>query len=110
MAKALAGHYWLRVLFRTYYGRNLRSVKLLINKMDLVREAVRRGYISSVSADGVEQFVRKQFSGIEQRIEEACKANDLAFRVHFISARRDLGVREMFAPLLKGCGVKGKVR
>lgn len=70
-----------------YSKNNLNSVRLVINKHDLIRVVVEAGYISGVSSDTLESFALKSFSKIEKRIREACKINDISdFSVCILSA------------------------
>jgi len=103
--------YTLEIVFSLVYSPRLYSVRFLINKADLMRKAVSKGYLPAVSEPNVDQFTRSLFAGIEANIAEACSANKIEdFSVHLISAKHDEGTRSMFAKIIDNyCKRAGRV-
>ncbi len=92
----------LEPVFTTVYSSNLRSVRLLINKMDLLEQAVLRGYLPELTYESIEGFARSAFADVERQIKAACDENGIAdFSVHLISANKDGRVRPMAAGVWK---------
>jgi hypothetical protein len=77
----------LQILFATVYNRQrLRSVRLLINKIDLIEKMIEKGYLPNLELTQAETFTRKLFKEIEDNVRAACEANQIAdFAVYVVS-------------------------
>ena len=92
----------LQIVFSSVYSPQLRSVRLIINKLDLVQKACKRGYLSCPNADDPSDWIRGQFLRIEQDITRACHENNIDdFSVHVISTTQDIGTRAMLGGIWK---------
>ena len=83
---------------------NLRSVRLVINKVDIVQKLMAKGYLSNASSSGLsaEDYVRKKFKPIEQYIREACSQNGIAdVYVETVSLTEGTRVRDLIQGLIK---------
>ena len=85
-----------------YSEKNLFSVRLLINKIDLLRDTISQGYLPIVSQDGLEQFARKLYQPLEEKIKEACAKNNIEdFSVHLISVSTGENTKEVLGEILE---------
>lgn len=85
-----------------YSEKNLFSVRLLINKIDLLRDIVAHGYLSSVNPDELEQFARKLYQPLEEKINEACSKNNIEdFSVHLVSASTGENIKDVLGEILE---------
>jgi hypothetical protein len=66
----------LEILFQAVYSKQLREIRLLITKADLIREAGIRGLLPGLNGQNVEDYARGFFKGIESQINAACEDND----------------------------------
>lgn len=90
-----------------YSEKNLWSVRLLINKIDLLREVISHGYISNMNQDEVESFAKKLYEPLEQELREACAQNNIQdFSVHLISASTGENVRSVLGEILETYGIR----
>ncbi|MFM2432254.1 MAG: hypothetical protein RLZZ511_3468 [Cyanobacteriota bacterium] len=74
----------LEILFSRVVSENLQSVRLLINKADLVevlyaQQGLKRKF------DSPEAWVRSLISRIDQDLQQVCQANGLDYSSHFVS-------------------------
>lgn len=75
---------------------NLRSVRLVINKVDIVQKLMIHGYLKSSSSMSAEDYVRKKFSPIEKYIRDACVQNHIHdVDVSVVSLTEGTGLREL---------------
>jgi hypothetical protein len=92
----------LQVVFSSAYSPQLRSVRLVITKLDLVQEACTRGYLTCSGANTLLEWLRKNFASIEGNIREACQQNNISdFSVHVVSTTQDIGTRALLSELWK---------
>jgi GTPase SAR1 family protein len=76
----------LQILFATVYGERLHSVRLLINKIDLIEKMIEKGYLPDLESTQAEPFTRKLFTEIEDNIRAACEANQITdFATYVVS-------------------------
>jgi GTPase SAR1 family protein len=80
---------------------NLRSVRLVINKIDLLRAIIEAGYVPGVSVASLENYALKAFSEIERNISMACEQNIISdFSTCLISAASGENVGSMLGQIL----------
>jgi len=101
----------LQIVFASVYSPQLRSVRLVVTKLDLVQEACAHGYLSCGNASDIADWIRAHFVRIEQDIRRASEVNNIPdFSVHLVSTTQDLGMRAMLSQLwkthLKATGVQ----
>lgn len=91
----------LEILFDVVNSERLAEVHLLITKADLLREAVKRGFLDLEGAT-LETFVENAFAEVERRIEAACRGNRIPgkFTINLISLK-DESARTFFYTLVK---------
>jgi len=91
----------IQLLFSNLLSRHFKSVRLLINKFDILEEASAQNLIELKHAE-LENFARGLFSDLEQEIREACMANGIKdFAVEVISAKKDVRIRGMFTSAIQ---------
>jgi GTPase SAR1 family protein len=91
----------IQLLLSNLLSKNFKSVRLLINKFDILEEASSQNLIELKYAE-LEIFAKGLFSDIEQEIKEACLANGIKdFAVEVISAKRDIRIRGMFNSVIQ---------
>jgi hypothetical protein len=96
--------YTLEIVFSLVYSPRLTSVRLLINKVDLMRRLFAEGYMADAKVGNVEEYMRSLFADIEANLKEACSVNKIDdFSVKLVSAKHDEGTRSMFANLINTC-------
>ena len=84
-----------------YNERYLWSVRLLINKTDLLREIISRGYIPNITLDDLDEFALKYYTPIEVELQEACAQNNIQdFSVHLLSAATGENINNLMGELL----------
>lgn len=90
-----------------YSEKGLWSVRLLINKIDLLRDVISRGYLPDANLDDIENFAKKFYEPLEQELREACKQNNIHdFSVHLISASTGENVRSVLGEILETYSVR----
>lgn len=90
----------MRAVFKYSYSETLKSVRLIINKIDLLQELQRMHYLEP-SLD-IHEYARSFFAETIEHLEKYCKDNDITdFKVITTSATRHINVREMFGQLLE---------
>jgi GTPase SAR1 family protein len=95
------------VLTVCYSEKNLWSVRLLINKIDLLRDVISRGYLPNVNQDEIEKFAKKFYESLEKELREACTQNNIQdFSVHLISASTGENVRSVLGEILETYSVR----
>jgi len=94
--------YSIEVVFSNVVSPQLFSVRLVINKIDLIRRAAANGLLPGIDNTSSSQFICNQFRTIDENIAEACRVNGITdYSVHLISAKHDEGIRAMFAGVIK---------
>ena len=79
---------------------NLRSVRLVINKIDIVQRLMIKGCLPGFSS--AEDYVKSKFSPIEKYVFEACRQNGIFdVKVEVVSLTSGTGVRDLFQGLIK---------
>ncbi len=101
----------LQVVFASVYNPQLRSVRLVITKLDLVQQACNRGYLTCPGVRDPAEWLRGHFVRVEQDLRRACQENNISdFSVHVVSATQDIGMRAMLSELwehhLRATGVQ----
>lgn len=92
----------LQIVFSATYSPALRSVALIITKLDLIERAFKAGYLDPPSNQESKEWVRSHFRQIEQDIQRACDANNIPdFSVHVVSTREDTGMRALLSGVWK---------
>lgn len=87
--------------------KNMWSVRLLINKIDLLRDVISRGYLPNASQDEIDNFAKKFYEPLEQELREACTQNNIQdFSVHLISASTGENVRSVLGEILETYSVR----
>ena len=88
----------IQLLFERTYSQHLRHVRLLINKIDLLKSAEAKGYL--VVPD-LEEYVLNHFREVEGTLQKACEDNQIAdFSTHIISAKQVNDVRNALDDVL----------
>lgn len=91
----------LEIVFSTIYNSNLSSVKLLINKFDIIQYLFDCKLISNPHDLTAEEYAKKIFTEIESEIGKACRANQIAnFSVELISAKNDFNTRKVLRQII----------
>jgi hypothetical protein len=103
----------LQVVFASVHSPQLRSVRLVITKLDLVRSAFDQGYLTCEDHESLEEWILGHFTRVEHDIRRACEANGIRdFSAHMVSSTQDTGMRTMFSELwsyhLRSTGVRVK--
>lgn len=83
---------------------NLRSIRLVINKIDLIQGLIAKNHPSNNLALGgsAEDYVKKKFKPIERYIRDACTQNGISdVDVQVVSLTEGTGVRDLVQGLLK---------
>lgn len=101
----------LQVVFASVYNPQLRSVRLVITKLDLIQQACNRGYLTCPRVRDPADWIRGHFVRVEQDLRRACQENNISdFSVHVVSATQDIGMRAMLSELwehhLRATGVQ----
>jgi hypothetical protein len=91
----------LELLFSSLYSENLKKVRFLINKLDLINKLVDDGYISLGSFRTTEEYALHQFEVMIKNVTRACselKIDD--FSIATISAKNVNNLRPLIGDLL----------
>ena len=91
----------LELLFASLYSENLKSVRFLINKLDLVDQLVDNGYISLSGFKTAQEYALSQFEVMIKNVTRACselKIDD--FSISTISAKDNNDLRFLMGHLL----------
>lgn len=92
-----------------YNELELFAVRLLINKVDLLREVVSRGYIPEVSPETMHEFAINLYASMADSIRKACDDNNVQdFAVHLISAATGENISVVFGEVLETYSRRGK--
>jgi len=90
----------LQVVFKDVYNPYLKSVRLIINKCDIL-EKLKNDKIIPVDTD-IDEYAKSFFKEIISHIEQFCNVNDITdFQVITVSATHLKNIKEMFSVLLE---------
>lgn len=92
----------LEMLFSSLYSENLKNVRFLINKLDLVNKLVDDGYVSLGSYTTTDAYSQYQFELMIKNVTRACtelKIDD--FLISTISAKNPNNLRSLVSDLLE---------
>jgi hypothetical protein len=101
----------MQIIFSAAYSPQLRSVRLIVTKLDLMQQAFDLGFLSPIPIDDIKQWIRTQFARVEHDARRASEANNIPdFSVHVVSSTQDIGMRAMLNEVwkthLKATGVQ----
>lgn len=91
----------LEVLFTSLYSERLKSIRLIINKLDLIESLVDDGYLSLGSFRNAEDYALHKFDRMIKEITRACsdlKLDD--FYTEKISAKKRSNLKPLIVSLL----------
>lgn len=92
----------LNFLFYFMKVPDLTSVRLVVNKYDVLREIVQQGNIPNVRVTDIQTYVKTLFMETENVLSNICKQNNIAdFSVDFISAKDNSGTAELLDSILR---------
>jgi hypothetical protein len=96
----------VELVFSVAVSKNLRAVRLLINKIDLVNQMIDRGYLGDTDMVSMKEVLTKKLAPVISRVEKACVdttefSSIDTFTYHFISAKEGYNVRAVFGPLFR---------
>lgn len=87
---------------KTYSKKNLKSVKLLINKVDLVDKLINDGHITLSNFRGLKEYSEYKFKSMIKNIDRACSQLEINdFSVHTISAKSTDDLKPIISKLLR---------
>lgn len=91
----------IQAVFEYAYNReNLKSVRFVVNKMDILEDLQNKGIIDKDV--NLEEYVLEIYQETIGHIEKFCKANSIPyFQTELISATKSMNTREMFTELLE---------
>ncbi len=95
--------YTIEQIFTLAYSeRNLMAVKLIVNKVDLVKWLVIKGYLPDVTEENIEDYVHKLYNPMMTALENACQVNNIeGFAVHLVSAKTSEGIHQVLSEILE---------
>lgn len=94
--------YFIQQVFELTSKKNLFSVKLLINKIDLLREVIACGYLPDVTEKTMEKYSKDLFQNISGDLMEACKQRDVDdFSIHLVSAKKGDNMKLIFGKIFE---------
>ncbi len=101
--KEYINQYTIEEIFSLAFNEyNLFAVRLLINKVDLLREVVSRGYLSGVNQTSLEEYAKNLYAPIAKELQTACKTNQINnFSVHLISAKTGENIQSVFSDIFE---------
>lgn len=92
----------LEIVFATIYSENLKSVRLVINKFDLIQKLLRSGHLQNSNNLTDELFAEQIFEKIINELQSACAAIHIQdFKVEFVSAKNDYNTRGLMDRILE---------
>ena len=81
--------------------RELRSVRLVINKYDIIEELLKQRHETPQVYEEMENYIRELFKPVEEELKKACDRNNIQdFEVAFISAREDKNTRRLLSIII----------
>ncbi len=96
----------LEPLFDRLFNKHLYSIRLVINKYDLIEKLGKKGLLPDLDSDADSNQIQKYaiglFKDIETEIRRACQVNQIQdFSVSLISTSTDLNVRNLLRGIIK---------
>ena len=86
-----------------YSKTNLVAVRLVINKLDLLRSVVARGYLPRVRHDDLLEYALSLYEDTAREIRRACHVNGIDdVSVHVVSAETGENLDALFGEILDG--------
>lgn len=91
------------ILETTFNRRQVCSLILVVNKIDLLRILVERGCIEGVSSSNLEHYVSSLYAPLLNLLKEAARANEVEglFGAYLVSARTGENVAVAFSEILR---------
>ncbi|MCE7992944.1 MAG: GTPase domain-containing protein [Roseivirga sp.] len=90
----------LQPVIKYVLGNSLKSIRFVINKVDLLEQMVKKGLLT-INTDS-DSFAIDLYSEPIQHLKNFCKANDIEdFKVEVISVTQLRNTKEMFADLIR---------
>lgn len=94
--------YFVEQLFSLTSAKNLFSVQLLVNKVDLLREVAACGYLPEVIEKNMEMYAKGLLKKILDDINAACHENNIDdFSIHLVSAKKGDNLKLIFGKLFE---------
>lgn len=95
--------YTIEQIFEAAYNSSqLFSVRLFINKVDLLREIVRRGYLPDIGQQTPEEFGKEMYAPLIEQLDQACAINKIDdFSVHPVSAKTGENLQPVFSDIVE---------
>lgn len=95
--------YTIEQIFEAAYNSaQMYSVRLFINKVDLLRSIIERGYLPEIENKTAEEFGKKLYASTIYHLEQACAANNIDdFSVHFVSAKTGENLQPVFSEIVE---------
>ena len=91
----------LQIVFSVIKNRKLKSVKFVINKIDILEELLAADIIDNNQSLNAAEYGYFLFEGITSEIEKACKDRQIRnFSTHCISALKTQGTRTLMHEIL----------
>lgn len=91
------------ILEAVFNRRQVCSLVLVVNKIDLLRVLVERGRIDGVSSSSLEQYVSNLYAPLLSLLKEAARANEVEalFGAYLVSARTGENVAVAFSEVFR---------
>lgn len=83
----------IHVLLTFMIRRNLRRIILVINKLDIIEELINNGRLAT--EENPIAIAKSLYATLIDTIEEATVNTDIDFKVHAVSALKDLHLRDL---------------
>lgn len=94
--------YFIQQLFTLTSAKKLFSVRLLVNKVDLLREVVACGYLPEVTEKTMKLYAKGLLKKISGDISAACRKNNIDdFSIHLVSAKKGDNLKLIFGNLFE---------
>jgi GTPase SAR1 family protein len=86
-----------------YSNQKLQSVRLVINKFDLFRKVVVKGYLPGVTLESDSEYAMACYRDVAKEIRAACDQNNIKdFSVHVVSAATGENVAGVLGDVFEG--------
>ncbi len=95
--------YTLEIILETTFSRReMCSIFLVVNKIDLLRVLVERGCIGGVVPSAIHSYVSELYAPLNSLIREAVRANGVeqSFGAYLISARTGENLAAVFSEII----------
>ncbi|GEM_PF-4368995 len=91
----------IQLLFRNFYSKNLKKVRFIINKVNLLDKLVNNGHISLPGYSNTEEYVKHKFQSMINYINDACYKLEIDdFSVSIINAKDISDLRKLVLDLI----------